>query len=187
MKARIVRVAPALPGRPPIADADDPRGLSLAGGTASPGEAEASVDAAFQEFYEQVTAFSRDMRARLGEPNPTDVRLRAAANVHLAQTMFGKWSLEILSALYGARSIGFEDLRRTLHGITSSVLSYRLKRMESHGLVAREVETTRPVRVRYRLTIKGLTVAALGEPVFLFLQYTGAKERRDSRVYPRHG
>lgn len=109
---------------------------------------------------------------------PTDGRIRAAENVHVARTMFGKWSLEILSTLYGQDSVGFEDLRRSLHGITASVLSYRLKRMESHGMVAREVQTTRPIRVRYRLTDKGLTVAVLGEPVFLFLQYSESKDRR---------
>jgi DNA-binding HxlR family transcriptional regulator len=121
------------------------------------------------------------MRATLGGVAPADGRIRAAENVHVARTMFGKWSLEILSALYGQRSVGFEDLRRSLHGITASVLSYRLKRMESLGMVAREVQTTRPVRVRYRLTDKGLTVAVLGEPVFLFLQYSESKERRSGR------
>lgn len=136
------------------------------------------LDAAFRDFYEQVKAFSHGIRMQLGEASARDTRIRAAQNVHVARTMFGKWSLEILSALYGDRSIGFEDLRRTLHGITPSVLSYRLKRMEHHGMVAREVQTTRPVRVRYRLTPKGLTVAVLGEPVFLFLQYSEAKERR---------
>jgi DNA-binding HxlR family transcriptional regulator len=96
--------------------------------------------------------------------------------------MFGKWSLEILSALYGERSVGFEDLRRSLRGITASVLSYRLKHMENQGMVAREVQTVRPVRVRYRLTEKGLTVAVLGEPVFLFLQYTELGESPDGRA-----
>ena len=147
--------------------------------------ADGEVDAAFEEFHEQSRAFSRSMRLRLGESRQPDGRIRAAENVHVARTMFGKWSLEILSALYGERSVGFEDLRRSLHGITASVLSYRLKRMETHGMVAREVQTTRPVRVRYRLTGKGLTVAVLGEPVFLYLRYSEWKERREPRAIPR--
>jgi DNA-binding HxlR family transcriptional regulator len=146
--------------------------------SSQPTREDGELEAAFQQFYEQVKTFSRDVRRHLGPGSGADARIRAARNVHVARTMFGKWSLEILSALYGDRSIGFEDLRRTLHGITPSVLSYRLKRMESHGMVAREVQATRPVRVRYRLTDKGLTVAVLGEPVFLFLQYTEAKEGR---------
>lgn len=143
------------------------------------------LDAAFEQFHRQASAFSQSILARIGVANVSEARTRAEQNVRVARTMFGKWSLEILSTLYGARSVGFEDLRRTLRGITPSVLSYRLKRMEGTGLVAREVQTVRPVRVRYRLTAKGLTVAALGEPVFLFLQYSEAKERREARAPPR--
>ena len=141
----------------------------------------AELESEFALFHEQSRAFSRRIRAALGGSAPADGRIRAAENVHVARTMFGKWSLEILSALYGEPSVGFEDLRRSLHGITASVLSYRLKRMEGLGMVAREVQTTRPVRVRYRLTEKGLTVAVLGEPVFLFLQFSESKERRGGR------
>jgi DNA-binding HxlR family transcriptional regulator len=139
------------------------------------------LGAEFAAFHEQSRAFSRRIRAALGGTSPRDGRIRAAENVHVARTMFGKWSLEILSTLYGERTVGFEELRRSLHGITASVLSYQLKRMESIGLVSREVQTTRPVRVRYRLTDKGLTVAVLGEPVFLFLQYSEFKNRPSAR------
>jgi DNA-binding HxlR family transcriptional regulator len=185
---RSVVVIPEVPPAGPMEILALPgdRGEPIARGGASkePGP-EADVDAAFEQLYHQVASFSRGMRVRLGEPNAGDARIRAAENVHVARTMFGKWSLEILSALYGARSIGFEELRRTLQGITASVLSYRLKRMEAHGLVAREVQATRPVRVRYRLTSKGLTVAVLGEPVFLYLQFAEMRERREARALPR--
>ena len=139
----------------------------------------------FRRLSREVSAFSKEVRSRL-DPSPLAAAERMAEqNVHLARTMFGKWSLEILSALYAARSIGFEELRRPLPGITSSVLSYRLQRMEAHGLVDREVLATRPVRVRYRLTPKGLTVAILGEPVFLFLRYMGMREKRMLSAHPR--
>jgi DNA-binding HxlR family transcriptional regulator len=162
-------------------DSASPRSLRASPTALSGSVASLDADVEFAQFHEQSRAFSRRMRATLGGVAPADGRIRAAENVHVARTMFGKWSLEILSALYGQRSVGFEDLRRSLHGITASVLSYRLKRMESLGMVAREVQTTRPVRVRYRLTDKGLTVAVLGEPVFLFLQYSESKERRSGR------
>ena len=144
--------------------------------------APSDLAAEFGRFHEQSREFSRNVRLRLGDSKLSDPRERAAQNVRVARTMFGKWSLEILSALYGERSVGFEDLRRSLRGITASVLSYRLKHMENQGMVAREVQTVRPVRVRYRLTEKGLTVAVLGEPVFLFLQYTELGERADGRA-----
>jgi len=188
-KSPVVHSAPpSIPDSLGMSPRADERIRATSRENAAPGTGEdAELDAAFEQFYHQVAAFSRGMRLRLGAVDPSDARLRAAQNVHVARTMFGKWSLEILSALYGARSIGFEDLRRELSGITPSVLSYRLKRMEGHGLVAREVQVTRPVRVRYRLTTKGLTVAVLGEPVFLFLQYAETRERREARGPARRG
>lgn len=174
------RVRPVVVSDPPLAVFPPPaesagppaEGRRALGSTSIP-----EIDAAFERFYHEVRAFSHTVRSHVLQTIQGDAQTRAAQNVRLARTMFGKWSLEILSALYGAQSIGFEDLRRTLRGVTSSVLSHRLKVMESHGLVIREVQTTRPVRVRYRLTTKGLTVATLGEPVFLFLQYTDRAER----------
>ena len=172
--------------RPAVVDDASLRVLPPPDGQAGPSSGErrapgsvinTEIDEAFERLYHEVRAFSHTVRAQVMEAIPGDAQTRAAQNVRLARTMFGKWSLEILSALYGAQAIGFEDLRRALRGVTSSVLSHRLKMMESHGMVVREVQTTRPVRVRYGLTTKGLTVAVLGEPVFLFLQYTDRAER----------
>jgi len=50
------------------------------------------------------------------------------------------------------------------------VLSEKLKQLETKGLIRREVLSTRPPRVKYTLREKGLIVARLGEPVFLFLR-----------------
>lgn len=175
--------ASSLPGRPghraKLAPPVDPARLAL---SVSPAE---DLGQEFRRFSQQVAEFSRGIRGRLAPMAGADPRSLARLNVHIARTMFGKWSLEILSALYAVQSIGFEDLRRSLPGITSSVLSYRLQRMEAHGLVDRMVQTTRPVRVLYRLTARGLTVAVLGEPVFLFLQYAEAIEQPKIAPQPK--
>ncbi len=70
------------------------------------------------------------------------------------------------------KSMGFEQLRKTLPGISSRILSAKLKTLEDLGLVERNVLATRPPRVNYDLTEKGVTVAKLGEPVLLYLRYT---------------
>jgi DNA-binding HxlR family transcriptional regulator len=101
---------------------------------------------------------------------------RAEVNVEIARTVFGKWSIEILALLYHIGTVGFEELRRRLGSISPRVLSQKLKLMESQGLVERSVKTSRPIGVRYTLTEKGLTVAQLGEPVFLYLRL----RKRDS-------
>ncbi|TLZ97059.1 MAG: winged helix-turn-helix transcriptional regulator [Methanobacteriota archaeon] len=46
--------------------------------------------------------------------------------------------------------------------------------MQETGLIRRDVKPTRPPRVSYSLTDHGLTVAKLGEPVFLYLRLSSA-------------
>ena len=95
-------------------------------------------------------------------------------NVEIARTVFGKWSLDILTLLYMRQSAGFQEIRRGLGRISSRVLSSKLTRMQEAGLIRRDVKPTRPPRVAYSLTDHGQTVAKLGEPVFLYLRLSGA-------------
>lgn len=96
----------------------------------------------------------------------------AQLNLRIARIVFSKWSVDILALLYTNRFIGFQELRKGLRTISSRVLSLKLKQMEGLGLVQRAVLQTRPPRVQYSLTEKGLKVAKLGEPVFLYLRFT---------------
>jgi DNA-binding HxlR family transcriptional regulator len=68
-----------------------------------------------------------------------------------------KWTLLILKELYCSKnSLRFNKLKRNLSGITSAILSKRLRELEAEGLVARKVKTTQPpLRVEYCLTKKG--------------------------------
>ena len=97
-------------------------------------------------------------------------------NVRLVRSVFGKWSMEVLVALHGAPSVGFEELRRSLPGISPRVLSLKLKGLEQHGMIRREIIDARPPRVRYTLTDRGWTVAWLSDPVLLFLEQTEVRE-----------
>ncbi len=51
--------------------------------------------------------------------------------------------------------MGFNDLLKNIEGLNSKTLSATLKYLEAHDIVARNVESTRPFRVRYSLTEKG--------------------------------
>jgi len=95
----------------------------------------------------------------------------AADDVPLVRSVFGKWSPEILMALHSTTSIGFEALRRDLHGISPRILSLKLRGLEDHGMILREVVDARPPRVRYALTDRGWNVAWLTHPVFLYLRH----------------
>ena len=63
----------------------------------------------------------------------------------------GKWKLPIIIALRdGAKR--FNELQRTIPGISAKVLSNELKEMELNGFVKRHVFTRTPVVVEYELT-----------------------------------
>jgi DNA-binding HxlR family transcriptional regulator len=128
-----------------------------------------SLESRFQDFGEAATAFVREVSAMWAvsyRGEPTSVR----DNVHITKKVFSKWSIEIIMSTYSMKSVGFGDLKRLLNGISSRVLSKKLKDLEELGLVQREVIESRPPKVRYTLSKKGEVVAKLGEPVILYLR-----------------
>ncbi len=135
-----------------------------------------------RRFAEAADRFSREFSEVSGSVFIRDPVRSAARNVELAKSLFSKWSIEILLALYALHELGFQELRDTLRVISPRVLSERLRTLEERGLLQREVLATRPTRVRYSLTEDGLVLARLGEPVFIFLKY-----RRDQALAARHG
>ena len=136
---------------------------------------EDSLAARFEAFSEGASKFSRGIEPHAEGQGMSE---EAEANLRIARTVFGKWSLEILVLLYTMKRLGFEQMRKSLGGISPRVLSQKLKLLEGEGLVQRQVLSVAPTRVRYSLTQKGLTVARLGEPVFLFLRREGPREEK---------
>lgn len=62
------------------------------------------------------------------------------------------WALMILKNMSTKEPIRFNDLRRLLSGISSTVLSDRLKELEKEGLITKKVYAEIPLRVEYSLT-----------------------------------
>lgn len=125
----------------------------------------------FADLVETCSKFSRELIRDAGwNGGSTAVLDPVAVNVDISRSVFGKWSLDILSLLYLQGPAGFQEIRRGLGRISSRVLSSKLTRMQETGLLVREVKPSRPPRVVYSLTDRGLTVAKLGEPVFLYLR-----------------
>ena len=124
------------------------QGCSASGGIRAMNEEKLAKE--FQDFAMQAAEFSR----RVSDRNPDGESSRC---------------IEIFVILYNLGPVGFEDLRRRLGVISPRVLSQKLKTMESGRLVRRTLIDSRPPGVRYSLTEKGVTVARLGTPVFLFL------------------
>jgi len=93
-----------------------------------------------------------------------------AINNYIAQTIFSKWIFDILLLLSVSRPLRFEEVRRSLGGISGKVLSRKLTYLERENLVVRGVTATRPPRSLYQLSEDGIVVVRLGEPVLMYLR-----------------
>jgi DNA-binding HxlR family transcriptional regulator len=142
------------------------------------------VEHRFAELVETCSRFSREILRDAGWDDGSLALLDPVAmNVEIARTVFGKWSLDILTLLYVRQGAGFQELRRGLGRISSRVLSSKLTRMQETGLIRRDVKPSRPPRVTYSLTDRGLTVAKLGEPVFLYLRLSSGTSAGTEAVH----
>ncbi len=65
-----------------------------------------------------------------------------------------RWSVLIIGIL-STGPIRFGEIRRTIQGISTKVLTSRLRSLEELGMVYREVQPTRPPSVEYSLTKRG--------------------------------
>jgi len=63
----------------------------------------------------------------------------------------GKWKLRIIIALVNSNK-RFNELQRTITGISARVLSHELKELEMNGFVKRNIYTENAVVVEYELT-----------------------------------
>ena len=60
----------------------------------------------------------------------------------------------ILCVIDNNEVVRYGDLRRTVYGITNTMLAQSLKELESDGLICRTQYNEMPVRVEYSLTEK---------------------------------
>ncbi|HEX6030324.1 MAG TPA: helix-turn-helix domain-containing protein [Tepidiformaceae bacterium] len=65
-----------------------------------------------------------------------------------------RWTLLIVRDLLRGRT-RFSQLRRSVEGVTTTMLSDRLKRLEAQGVVERQFYSEYPPRAEYVLTAKG--------------------------------
>ncbi len=71
-----------------------------------------------------------------------------------AEIISGKWTLLIIRDLTSGVK-RFNQLERSLHGISPKTLSERLRSLEEEGVIVRRTFAEVPPRVEYSLTEKG--------------------------------
>jgi len=125
----------------------------------------------FNELREAIAAWSKETIAMATLYTPRASPESTELTITIARTIFSKWSIEIITVLHTLKSTGFTGIRKSIRGISSRVLSNKLRILEEEGIIERKVLSTRPPSVQYGLTEKGLTIATLGEPVILYLRF----------------
>src|SRR5882762_9635065 len=75
-----------------------------------------------------------------------------------------KWAVLILLLLRD-QPVRFNQLRRTIEGISQKMLSQVLKSLERDGLIRRRAIATVPVTVEYPITPLGATLAGAVDPL----------------------
>ncbi len=68
-----------------------------------------------------------------------------------------KWSLHAIRALLEGKSMGFNQLRRTV-GCNPATLAQRLEHLEELGIVIRTVHSVMPPKTSYALTEAGIAL-----------------------------
>jgi len=81
----------------------------------------------------------------------TQCAARLAAVGDALYAIGGKWKLRIIIALLDGNK-RFNELQRTVTGISAKVLSHELKELEMNGFLKRNIYDQTPVMVEYELT-----------------------------------
>ena len=67
----------------------------------------------------------------------------------------GKWKMQILCSLYNNGPTRYNQLKKTLDGVSNTVLANALRELEEDRLVTRREYLEVPVRVEYEITAPG--------------------------------
>jgi len=103
---------------------------------------------------------------------PTELKKEIDSLQESFNLLFQKWSHEILYTLLLKDTIGFGEIKRILT-VNSRTLSDKLKMLQAHGYVTRNVTDGPPLRVKYALTSKGKDTVLLALPL---LYYSSSSE-----------
>jgi DNA-binding HxlR family transcriptional regulator len=124
----------------------------------------------FSAFSDACFRFSQEIRALTGADSEETVDEMLERSLSITRRVFGGRLLEILAVLSLKQTVGFEDLKHLLGGFSSEELSEKLAILTFVGLVQAENALERAEETRYSLTHKGMIIARLGEPVYLYLR-----------------
>ena len=86
--------------------------------------------------------------------------------LHVFRRIGGKWKLPILWHLADQESVRYNELKRSVRGVTNMMLTKCLRELEEYGMVIRRQYNEVPPRVEYSLTNRGKTLLPALEQLY---------------------
>jgi DNA-binding HxlR family transcriptional regulator len=81
-----------------------------------------------------------------------------------------RWALLILKNLNIKEAVRFNELKKLLPGISSTVLAARLLEMEREGLISKKIYPQIPPKVEYRLTARARELGVILKELGIWAQ-----------------
>lgn len=98
------------------------------------------------------------------------------------QVLGGKWKSILINAIYLTSPARFGELRRSVKGITQSMLTQQLRELEDDGIISRKIYAEIPPKVEYTLTEFGMTLS----PIMLSMAKWGEEYRIKKQNTVKH-
>jgi DNA-binding HxlR family transcriptional regulator len=109
---------------------------------------------------------------------PVELRERLDVIKRAYKTLSGKWKSEIL-LLLSLCPMRFNEIKRSIPGITQHMLSAQLRALEGAGLVVRRVYQDAPLRFEYEMSESGRALRPITEAIYRWgLRYAQAMQER---------
>lgn len=77
------------------------------------------------------------------------------------QVLGGKWKAILINAIYQTSPARFGELKRSVKGITQSMLTQQLRELEEDGIISRKIYAEIPPKVEYTITEFGYTLGPI--------------------------
>ena len=98
--------------------------------------------------------------------------------VGLWEILAKRWSLYILKNLSINGTVRFNQLKRLIPEISSTVLSQRLLELEREGLISKKIYSEIPVRVEYSLTLRTKELETILQQLSVWISKWKVNEKR---------
>ncbi len=85
--------------------------------------------------------------------------------VNLWKVLGKRWALLLLKNLNSKQAIRFNELKRLMPGVSSTVLADRLSELEREGLISKRIYPEIPPKVEYSLTVQAKELGVVFERI----------------------